>query len=46
MTPLSAYPPSDFAGLGGNVIVTSEAAPPETTGGTFLVHFNPVTHAL
>ncbi len=33
------YGPTDFAGLGGNVIVTSEAAPPDTATGTLLVKF-------
>ena len=33
------YGPTDFAGLGGNVIVTSEAVPPDTSTGTLLVKF-------
>ena len=37
------YPPTDFEGLGGNVIVTSEAEPPDTTQGTYLVRFNAET---
>ena len=37
------YPPTDFQGLGGNVIVTSEAEPPDTTQGTYLVRFNAET---
>jgi hypothetical protein len=37
------YAPIDFAGLGGNVIVTSEAVPPDTAMGTVLVTFNAVT---
>ena len=37
------YPPTDFAGLGGNVIVTSEADPPDTAMGTVLVRFNAAT---
>ena len=37
------YPPTDFQGLGGNVIVTSEAEPPETAMGTVLVRFNAET---
>ena len=39
------YGPLDFAGLGGNVIVTNEAEPPATTAGTLLVTYNPVTNA-
>ena len=39
------YGPLDFAGLGGNVIVTNEAEPPATTAGTLLVTFNPVSNA-
>ena len=31
------YGPLDFAGLGGNVIVTNEAQPPATTAGTLLM---------
>ena len=34
------YGPLDFAGLGGNVIVTNEAEPPATTAGTLLVRYN------
>ena len=39
------YGPLDFAGLGGNVLVTNEAEPPATTAGTLLVTYNPVTNA-
>ena len=37
------YPPSDFSSFAGDAIITTEAAPPDTTGGTFRVRFNPVT---
>ena len=39
------YPPSDFSLFVGDAIITTEAAPPDTTGGTFRGHFNPVTMA-
>ena len=39
------YGPIDFQGLGGNVIVTTEAEPPDTTTGTLLVTFNAVTNS-
>ena len=39
------YGPLDFAGLGGNVIVTNEAEPPQSTAGTLLVTYNPVSNA-
>ena len=39
------YGPLDFAGLGGNVIVTNEAEPPATTAGTLLVTYNSVANA-
>ena len=38
------YAPGDFASIIGDVIVTTEAEPPDTTAGTLRVHFNPVTH--
>ena len=34
------YGPLDFAGLGGNVLVTTEADPPNSANGTLLVTFN------
>ena len=37
------YPPDNFTSFVGDAIITTEAAPPDTTGGTFRVHFNPVT---
>ena len=37
------YPPDNFTTFVGDAIITTEAAPPDTTGGTFRVHFNPVT---
>ncbi|HEX4708596.1 MAG TPA: hypothetical protein VH229_12800, partial [Candidatus Udaeobacter sp.] len=35
-----SYPPADFTGLGGDIIFTTEGAPPQ---GTVRAHFNPIT---